>query len=381
VFVEIANKLVPEAGRYLPKHQIELLVRDDIGESDARREVRRQKDFVARLEGLLPELLRYLKLKSDKELISVIRGIDGCFHDFPSITTAPRQDRARRNAISAIKKAQKTLLDAAAAMSALEVTVAVDMEDFLDSYTQETGPSSPYQKFTLDSYLQGERPRSNYREFKDFVKQLELRSQILDICLFRAQSDEGYLSVSDNQTKKHIVKTAFDLCLWHGGPPLVTTPNSDFSTVCSLLYEIVGGKPTNEGLAGAINRFARSNERRERDQNEILLQRQSLSDDNFLEEKNEAKNAEDEMRVYAELLREGKQQLGKRQKNIVSAALKKAEARRLSALNAYGPHNIVEWFKDPRSQVVFKKIAELEELLKKAWIFIGETRRRERLGG
>jgi hypothetical protein len=39
--------------------------------------------------------------------------------------------------------------------------------------------------------------------------------------------------------------------------------------VCSLLYEIISGKPTNEGLAGAINRFARSNERREIDKNEI----------------------------------------------------------------------------------------------------------------
>jgi hypothetical protein len=263
---EIANKLVPEAGRYLQAHQIELLVRDEISESIVRREVRRQKGFVARLEGLLPSLLQYLKLKSDQDLKRVIHLIDDCFHDFPIIMSAPRRDRALRTAISEIKKAQKTLLDAVAAMSALNFHVTADMDDFLDSYLEGIGRSSSSQKF--DSFLE----------------QLQLRSEILEICLFRAQSDEGYLFLSDNQTKKHIVETAYYLCLWHEGPRLVTTPGSDFSMVCSLLYEIIGGKPTNEGLAGAINRFARSNERCEIDENEIELQRQlDNSNDNFLE--------------------------------------------------------------------------------------------------
>jgi hypothetical protein len=78
---EIANKLVPEAGRYLQAHQIELLVRDEISESIVRREVRRQKAFVARLVDLLPSLLQYLKLKSDQDLKRVIHLIDDCFHD------------------------------------------------------------------------------------------------------------------------------------------------------------------------------------------------------------------------------------------------------------------------------------------------------------
>jgi len=148
--VEIANKLVPEAGAYLPAHHIELLVRDEMSESDVRREVQRQKRFAARLEDLLSSLLRYLKLATDLDLESVIDRIDACFHDFPIITSAPRRDRALRNAISEIKKAQKTLLDAAAAISALDVSVTVDMEDFLDSYVQGSGPSPSYQ---FDDFL------------------------------------------------------------------------------------------------------------------------------------------------------------------------------------------------------------------------------------
>ena len=224
------------------------------------------------------------------------------------------------------------------------------------------------------------------QKFYDFVEQLKLRSQILEICLFKAQSDEGYLSVSDNQTKKHIVETAYELCLRHEGPPLVTTPNSDFSMVCSLLYELVSGKPTNEGLAGAINRFARSNERREIDQDEIELQRaRQYSDDNFLQTKDVAKEAEDDMRVYAELLHEGKQQLGEKQKSIVVAGFKKAEARRLSALHAYGPH--IVWFSDhpwSRSDAVSdreREIAAYREQSKKISIALGELRRHQRSKG
>ena len=80
---EIANKLVPEAGRYLPAPHIYWLVRDEISESDVRREVQRQKGFVARLENLSPSLLRYLKLKDDQALERVLHLIDDCFYDFP----------------------------------------------------------------------------------------------------------------------------------------------------------------------------------------------------------------------------------------------------------------------------------------------------------
>jgi hypothetical protein len=98
-----------------------------------------------------------------------------------------KTDRALRDAISEIKKAKKSLLDAAAAMSALNVAVAVDMNDF------------------LDSYLEGTSRGSSSQEFDSFLEQLQLRSEILEICLFRAQIEEGYLILSDNQTKKHVV--------------------------------------------------------------------------------------------------------------------------------------------------------------------------------
>jgi hypothetical protein len=357
---EIADKLVPEAGRYLSRYDIERLVRDEISERVARRLIRRQKSFVARLEGLLPSILKYLKPKNDQDALKrVIQLIDDCFHDFPIHVSAPRRDRALRNAISEIKKAQKALLDAAAAMSALNFGVTHDVDTFLENHLEAIGLGSSSQKF--DSFLE----------------HLELRSQILDICLFRAQTDENYLFLTDNQSKKHIVETAYYICLWHGGPRLVTTPGSDFSTVCSLLYEIAGGKPTNEGLAGAINRFARGNERREIDEHEREMQQErDLSDDNFLETKKAVQKAEEDLLVYCKLLQEGKQRLGEKQMGIVLAALVRSDARRVAALNAYGPH--IVWFSDsPASRGDDqRKFAAIEQRIKAALIALGEVRRR-----
>jgi hypothetical protein len=54
----------------------------------------------------------------------------------------------------------------------------------------------------------------------------------------------------------------------YDGPPLVTTPGSKFSSLCGLLYEIVSGSP-DESLSGAINRYARSKDRKKVDLHDL----------------------------------------------------------------------------------------------------------------
>src|SRR5215216_3845381 len=74
------------------------------------------------------------------------------------------------------------------------------------------------------------------------------------------RSEPDYFSVSGNQVKTDTVQAAFDLCGYYSGPPLVTTPGSDFAVLCSLLYELLSGE-TEGSLAGAINKFSRSKAR------------------------------------------------------------------------------------------------------------------------
>lgn len=385
---EVANKLVPEAGRYLHEHHIGLLVRDEISETEVRRELQRQKKFVARLEDLLPSLLQYLKLEDAQALKSTLHVIDDCFTDHSFIMSAPRQDRALRNAIADIKKAQETLLDAEAALSALNFALTADMDDFLDSFESVARRADSYggsSRSFLDSYTQALR-RTSSQKFDEFLEQLQLRSQILEICLFRAQNEEGYLFLTDNQAKKHIVENAYRLCLWREGPRLVTTPGSEFSTFCSLLYEIVSGKSTNEGLAGAINRFARSKERREEDAHHAEMQREPDRSDNFLEKKEEAQKALDELATYTRLLK-ASEQLGEKQRLIIHAAALRAKTRAFSALNAYGPY--IVWFSDVAASSPLRTLdvdlegryAALRKDEKERWIALGEARRRQRSKG
>jgi hypothetical protein len=51
-----------------------------------------------------------------------------------------------------------------------------------------------------------------------------------------------HIRVADNQAKTHSVDMVYDISLSYGGPPLVTTPGSDFSALCSLVFEIATGK-------------------------------------------------------------------------------------------------------------------------------------------
>jgi hypothetical protein len=69
------------------------------------------------------------------------------------------------------------------------------------------------------------------------------------------------------------------------GSELVTTPGSQFATLCSLLFEAVSGN-ADESFSGAINRYARSDDRRLWD---IEGEEIEDEDDNFLIEKQNMK--------------------------------------------------------------------------------------------
>jgi hypothetical protein len=364
-YAEIAERLVPGARDYLHAHQLELLVRDDITVEVARGEVQRQKAFVQRLVDLLPTLLRYFKLEDEAQLVRALNLIDDCCHDFPLIESGTRRDRALRDAISAVERAEEAVGQAVAALAALRRvgSVDIDIDRFLDCYLERIGEETSRQHFDV------------------FVEHLRLRHDILKICVLRAKSEDGYLFVSDNQAKTHVVETAYHLSRWHHGPPLVTTPGSDFSVVCSLLYEIVGGK-RDESLAGAINRFARSKERREIDQFEREEERlEAIGDaDNFLFVKEEARRAIKEADDYRALW-ERAEELGDGPRYLIKIMFENAAERATSAQNRYGP-NIVWAHQMPLNEegkAATERIRAAEARRKRMVIELGETRRRLRL--
>jgi hypothetical protein len=368
-YAEIANRLVPGAGDYLHAHQLELLVRDDIAIEVARTEVQRQKRYVQRLVDLLPTLLRYFEFEAEADVVRALHLIDDCFHDFPIIKSGPRRDRALRDAISTIERAEKAVGQAVTALAALDrlgIGVEIDMDHFLNAYLERVDDQSSRQDFRI------------------FLEHLRLRQDILKICLLRAKSQDGYLFLLDNQAKTHVVEHAYMLSLWHNGPPLVTTPGSDFSIVCGLLYEIVGGK-TNESLAGAINRFARSAQRREIDECEREIERDNAvgDSDNFFGVKEEARRAAKAADTYIALFEKAKG-LGDRPRYMIKILLENAIERGTSAIEKYGPH--IVWAHQAPSlakelKVTNDKMHTAQERYKRAVIALGESRRRKRQRG
>ena len=62
--------------------------------------------------------------------------------------------------------------------------------------------------------------------------------------------------------------------LYLGKPQFVTTPGSDFAFLCGIIFELATGI-SEESLAGAINKFARSELRKQLDRNEAEFRKEN----------------------------------------------------------------------------------------------------------
>jgi hypothetical protein len=98
-----------------------------------------------------------------------------------------------------------------------------------------------------------------------------------DIVIYREIIGDKVFYVGDNKARTHIVECAYSLVLYLGKPLFVTTPGSDFAFLCGLIFELATGI-SDESLAGAINKFARSELRKELDRNEVELRKENSAE-------------------------------------------------------------------------------------------------------
>jgi hypothetical protein len=88
----------------------------------------------------------------------------------------------------------------------------------------------------------------------------------------------------------------------------VTTPGSNFSQLCSFIYEVISGKQI-EGLAGAINNFSRSDRRRELDAQHREAKfldgdeyAQTVESDNFHDVHETARRLDGKLKLISEII-------------------------------------------------------------------------------
>jgi hypothetical protein len=251
--IAYANSLLPDAGDYLSgMWWLRAFIKAEISDDDAKREIERQRRIIKRLCNLFPSLLRYLEV-SDRVRAEMTLNIvfDACT-DYAAILVSGRKEANRRKLVRKIGRLGQQLAELNKLLKEPDVVQDYDFERVHKVYLRHVHQSE-----------------ESARPFWKLQNDLNFFSSYLDLSLYRAQKEADFPHVPDNQAKTHIVDCAYGLALYEGTPPFVTTPGSDFSSMCSIIYEIATGV-SDESLAGAINRYARSKDRAEADENELV---------------------------------------------------------------------------------------------------------------
>ncbi|KAG0632532.1 hypothetical protein HOY80DRAFT_1067993, partial [Tuber brumale] len=226
-------------------------------------------------------------------------------------------DRQTRETKERLAKAIKASLNAARAIEEAKRFLEIEFDQFREVYR-------PY----------GERQR----HLDELIDELRMYSGVVEIV--DAVVDLGpqgpfrSLHLSGNDARTTLVEYAYHMCTMWDGPKLVTTPGSQFSDLCSLLFEAVTGQ-AEESLSGAINRYARSDERIQWDQEG---QEEDDEDDNFVSQKRRMSASHRDIRLYTAVGRHpGLSQMAK---TLLALRLQSEVDRYQKAKNAHGPNQV-----------------------------------------
>jgi hypothetical protein len=257
--IDYANTLLREAGDYLPPHMLSALVRADVTVDEAALSLERNRAFFSRLVELLPSLIGFFNRRGN--LFGILSCIDDCHNDFHATAISPRKDRQLRETKESLKRALETAIAAAATLDEAKRHIDIEFGRYREIY-----------------YPNIERQR----HLDELIDELRMCSGVLEIVNATADIDPKHLILSGNDKRTTVVVYAYHMSTMWDGPKLVTTPGSQFSLLCSLLFEAVSGEPE-ESLSGAINRYARSAERKQWD--EEGEREEEDDNDNFIVEK------------------------------------------------------------------------------------------------
>ena len=153
---------------------------------------------------------------------------------------------------------------------------------------------------------------------------------VMDITHATADIKPKRLFLFGNDQRTSVVEDVYHMCSMYNGPKLVTTPGSDFATLCSLVFELVSGK-ADEGLAGAINRYARSPERKQWDKDG----EDDDPDDNFQNEKHQMYASSHATELCKQILQ--MPELSEKAAALLSLRIKHEERQYQEALNSVRP--------------------------------------------
>jgi len=361
---ELAERLVPGASEVLEPGHISTIIRADISTDDAKRDVQEARLRYRRYLPLLPTLFRHLRLERRYHALNVIFRVDDCCREVPTIARQGRRDSNKRKLLKELASSADMVGAVEALFDRLRYVVGSEFDSIMDAHEGAKVPVGgwhpPYNRL------------SSMHEALQFLRgAIEIRATLV-------QDGEAEPLISDNQVKAHIVECAYDLTRVYGGPPLVTTPGSDFAFVCSLIYEMATGKP-DASMAGAISRFARSDARREADeydQEEAALSDRTKPVDNFASSRRTTEMFLAEATKYAGLYRDPR--LSKDASYCALLITRRAVEKAEAASSEYGPFLLwVDQYSETHREQLAQEQEKLTEEMRKLDTRLGELRRKE----
>jgi hypothetical protein len=250
------------------------LIRDEIEGAKIAEEIEEHKQFLNRLSSLLPALSDLFNPTLPDNLEGFCSCIDDCCSDYRTGRSRLRQDRQLREALEATDSASEHLARALEALDAVTRYIEGDYQELHNShFAHEEGN-------ILISVARIEEKNNPFSTIQDLTQQMRVCQATLGIARVRASESPEELFMITKRGKNVIVEYAHMMSLMWNGPAITTTPGSDFALLCSLLFECATGE-TAEGLAGAINLYARSPRRKQKEEEETEFQEDELGEDNF----------------------------------------------------------------------------------------------------
>jgi hypothetical protein len=248
-YLAAADEIMPEASKYLQPVEIRALVRADLSDKDVLLIVSNRKSLYDRFCFLFPRIACLLDyFDSDNIRISFHKIFDFCI-DFSLHENAPQRRVLLRKSQRDITGCKQKIDDIIKSIDLIHWSVGIEFSQHKTLIHQ--GGSDFLPVSDLDQ-MKGE---------------LEELSFAMDVARYRVTVDEEARFFPSSKVRHATVELAYELSLRNEQSKFVTTPGSDFSELCSLIFELAGGV-AHEGLSGTISRFARSNERQRIEQNE-----------------------------------------------------------------------------------------------------------------
>ena len=240
----MANEILAGAGTLLPGRLLSTFVTAELTDAEAKAAMAERQALVERACLLLPTMLRTTRAKTQEEVRYVLQLILDCCNDLPYVSAAVHKRRGRREALQNLKAMISTL----------------------DQLTQQLQANEHQVSFEFESQIKTVRRRSIlFEDFLNEARQMKLSAQHV---IFLDEIGECEIFIADNRVKTHIVGYAYRIFSWIGFPSFSTTPGSDFSLLCALIYELAIGE-ADASFSGAIGKFARSPERKEIDEDHL----------------------------------------------------------------------------------------------------------------